>query len=84
VLLVPSSLVDLSLRGLRGYVAREGACYWFGREIAPHQGLAMVVAFPRIYSAERSFQLADGQMGQLATWSQREGCGTCTVTHTPG
>jgi hypothetical protein len=33
----------------------------------------MVVAFPRIYSSERAFRLADGQMGQLAAWSQPRG-----------
>lgn len=81
-LLVPASVLDLSLRGLRGYVPREGLCYWFGRELQLGIGLVMVVAFPRIYSTEYSFELAQGQMSQLIDWSEREGLWLLAQAHT--
>ena len=81
-LLVPASLFDLSLRGLRGYVPREGLCYWFGREIRSGVGLVMVVAFPRIHSSEYSFELASGQMSELTIWSQREELWLLSQVHT--
>ena len=81
-LIVPSSLLDLSLRGLRGYVPREGLCYWFGREITSGTGLAMVAAFPRIYSTEYSFELAPGQMAELTTWAQKENLWLLAQVHT--
>ena len=81
-LLIPASLFDLSLRGLRGYGPREGLCYWFGRAITADVGLAMVVAFPRIYSTEYSFELMPGQMGELTTWAQKEGLWLLAQVHT--
>lgn len=81
-LLIPASLFELTLRGLRGYVPREGLCYWFGREIAPAMGLAMVVAFPRIYSTEYSFELAPGQMSDLTTWAQEQSLWLLAQVHT--
>lgn len=71
-LLIPSSLLAHSLRGMQGYAPLEGVCCWFGRELEPGVGIAMVVAFPRIYSTERSFHLLEGQMGHLATWAARQ------------
>jgi hypothetical protein len=81
-LLVPSSILELSLKGLRGYVPREGLCYWFGRELEPQVGIVMVVAFPRIYSSEYSFELAPGQMSELTTWAQRESLWILAQVHT--
>jgi hypothetical protein len=81
-LLIPTSVLDQSLRGLRGYVPREGLCYWFGRELEPGTGLVMVSAFPRIYSSEYSFELAPGQMSELTTWAQREGLWILAQVHT--
>lgn len=81
-LLVPSSILSLTLQGLCGYAPAEGLCYWFGRECGDGVGIVMVVAFPRIYSTERSFQLADGQMAHLTTWSQREGLWLLAQLHT--
>lgn len=81
-LIIPSSILYSSLRGLRGYVPAEGLCYWYGREIDEGVGLVMVVAFPRIYSTETSFQLMPGQMSQLTTWSAREGLWLLAQAHT--
>jgi hypothetical protein len=81
-LLVPASVFDLTVRGLKGYVPREGLCYWFGREITPGIGLVMVAAFPRIYSTEYSFELIPGQMGELTTWAQRESLWLLAQVHT--
>jgi hypothetical protein len=81
-LIVPSSLLQTSIHGLQGYVPREGLCYWYGRELEPGVGLAMVVAFPRIYSTESSFQLMDGQMSQLTTWSAQEDLWLLAQVHT--
>jgi hypothetical protein len=81
-LLVPATLFDLTLRGLKGYVPREGLCYWFGREISSGTGLAMVVAFPRIHSSEYSFELVPGQMSELTTWAQKESLWLMAQVHT--
>jgi hypothetical protein len=81
-LLVPSSILHSSIRGLQGYVPAEGLCYWFGREVEPGLGLVMVTAFPRIYSSVSSFRLAEGQMSQLTTWSFREGVWLLAQVHT--
>jgi hypothetical protein len=81
-LLVPASVLDHTLRGLRGYVPREGLCYWFGREIDSGVGLTMVAAFPRIHSSEYSFELEPGQMGELTTWAEREGLWLLAQVHT--
>lgn len=68
-LVVPLTILNSSLRGLRGYQPYEGLCYWYGRELEQGVGLAMVVAFPRIYSTETSFQVMPRQMSQLTNWS---------------
>ena len=81
-LLVPSSILTSSLRGLRSYSPAEGLCYWYGREINDAIGLVMVVAFPRIYSTPTSFELAPGQMSQLTTWSARERLWLLAQVHT--
>lgn len=81
-LLVPSSLLDLTLRGLRGYAPAEGLSYWFGRPLDDGTGIAMVAAFPRIYSTERSFELVDGEMGRLSMWAQRAGLWLLAQLHT--
>lgn len=81
-LIVPSSILFSSLRGLRGYVPAEGLCYWYGRELEEGAGIVMVVAFPRIYSTESSFELMPGQMSQLTTWSAREGLWLLAQVHT--
>jgi hypothetical protein len=81
-LLVPSSILTSSLRGLRSYWPAEGLCYWYGREIDDQLGLVMVVAFPRIYSTSTSFELVSGQMSQLTTWSAREGLWLLAQAHT--
>jgi hypothetical protein len=65
-----------------GYVPREGLCYWYGRELEQGVGLAIVTAFPRIYSTESSFELMEGQMSQMTTWSAREGLWLLAQVHT--
>jgi hypothetical protein len=79
---VPASILELSLRGLRGYMPREGLCCWFGRELEPGVALAAVVAFPRIYSTEYAFKLADGQMSEMTLWAQRETLWMLAQVHT--
>lgn len=81
-LIVPSSILFSSLRGLRGYVPAEGLCYWYGRALEKGLGIVMVAAFPRIYSTESSFELMPGQMSQLTTWSAREGLWLLAQVHT--
>ncbi|HEX8145030.1 MAG TPA: hypothetical protein VF553_20860 [Pyrinomonadaceae bacterium] len=81
-LLVAASLVDTSLKGLRGYVPREGLCYWLGREVEAGVGLVTVVAFPQIYSTEYSFELAPGQMAEINTRAAREGVFVIAQVHT--
>lgn len=81
-LLVPTSLLDLTLRGLRGYAPGEGLAYWFGREISQGLGLTMVVAFPRILNTQASFELAPGEMAKLANWAAREELWILSQVHT--
>lgn len=80
--LIPSSVLQHTLHGLRGYAPAEGLCYWFGRALDPTTAIVQVVAFPRIYSSERWFHLAEGQMAQLTAWSQRHGLWLLSQVHT--
>jgi hypothetical protein len=81
-LLVPSSILKLTLSGLRSYVPVEGLCYWYGRQLDKQLGVVMVAAFPRIYSTDVSFELMPGQMSQLTTWSAREELWLLAQVHT--
>lgn len=81
-LLIPSSLLEHTLQGLQAYTPSEGLCYWYGRELASGAAIAMIAAFPRIYSTRRSFQLAEGQMSRLNSWSARHGLWLLSQVHT--
>lgn len=81
-LLISASLVEASLKGLRGYVPREGLCYWLGRALGPRVAFVTAVAFPRIYSTEYSFELAPGQMSAVNERADREGFFVIAQVHT--
>src|SRR6185437_8533554 len=81
-LLLPSSLVAATIRGLRGYAPFEGLCYWFGRELQPGVAIAMVTAFPRISSTERSFWVLDGELSRLLEWADEEKFWLLSQIHT--